>query len=263
MPDDSPSTGFFADLFRRGVVDQWRKLEDEHAAMGPPTGTERAKVAGMYVVALLTLWASQDLMGPTWRLIPDDWVAGPQRRFYRHLYWAWFLVFVYAVPPALYARYVLGLSLRDLGLRGQGLFKHAWIYLLGFALVLPLVFAVAPSEAFQESYPFYRRAGQHLGRTAAWELSYAAQFAGLELFFRGFLLFGAFRVLGPWAIPAMVLPYMALHFSKPELEALASIFAGIFLGIVALRTKSIVFGVVIHVGVAWTMDALAIWYRSG
>ncbi len=247
----------------RFVLAQWTALEDEHEALGPPSGSDRAKVAGMYLVALLTLWATQDLMKPTWRLLPDDWTSGPQRRFYRHVYWAWFLAVVYVAPPALYARYVMGLSLRDLGVRFEGTFKHAWIYVVGFALVLPWVFLVAPSEAFQDAYPFYRRAGQHLGRTAAWELSYAAQFAGLEFFFRGFLLFAAFRVLGPWCIPAMVLPYLALHFSKPELEALASIVAGIFLGIVALRTKSVVFGVVIHVGVAWTMDALAIWYRSG
>ena len=250
-------------MLRRLTWDQWRALEDEFAALDPPTERERADVVGLYLVACLALWASQDLHKPLWYAIKGaSWIPGEHRSLARHLVWCWWVIACYSVPAWAYGRYVLGMSLRDLGWRTDGLLKHAWIYVAGFAIVLPLVFVVAPTPGFPETYPFYRAAGRDLGPTLLWEASYAAQFAALEFFFRGFLLFGAFRVVGPWAIFAMMLPYLAIHFPKPPLEALASIVAGAALGLVALRTKSIVFGVVIHVGVAWTMDALAVWHRG-
>lgn len=216
----------------------------------------------MYLLACLALWASQDLHRPMWTLVKQlDLVPKGHRGLTKRLVWCWWVIGCYAVPTGLYARYVMKMSWADLGLRTEGLLKHAWVYLAAFAIVLPLVFAVAGTDEFRDTYPFYRRAGDALGPTLLWEGSYALQFVALEFFFRGFLLFAAFRVVGPWAIFAMMLPYLAIHFPKPPLEALASIIAGAALGIVALRTRSILFGMVIHVGVAWTMDALAIWYR--
>ncbi len=249
-------------FLRRATVDQWVALEDEHAALPAPTGRQRAEVVGVYLLACLALWASQDLHRPTWALIKHtDWISREHRGLAKHLWWCWWGIGCYVVPTGLYARYVMKMSWADLGLRTEGLFKHAWVYVAGFAIVLPLVFLVAGTPEFQDTYPFYRRSGDELTTTLMWELSYAVQFGALEFFFRGFLLFAAWRVAGPWAIFAMMLPYLAIHFPKPPLEALASIVAGAALGIVALRTKSILFGIVIHVGVAWTMDALAIWYR--
>ncbi len=50
-----------------------------------------------------------------------------------------------------------------------------------------------------------------------------------------------------------------IHFyGKPFPETIGAIFAGIILGTLAMRTRSIWGGVLIHVGVAMTMDALAL-----
>jgi len=42
-----------------------------------------------------------------------------------------------------------------------------------------------------------------------------------------------------------------------------SIFAGIVLGTLAMATRSIWCGVLIHVSVAWTMDCLALMHTTG
>ena len=76
------------------------------------------------------------------------------------------------------------------------------------------------------------------------------------------MLFGAVRVLGLGAIPAMVVPYMMIHFPKPELECFGSIIAGFALGAIALRTRAIFAGMLIHITVAWTMDAMALWHEG-
>ncbi len=58
----------------------------------------------------------------------------------------------------------------------------------------------------------------------------------------------------------MTIPYCMIHFGKPMPEALGAIGAGVVLGLLSLKTRSIWLGAAIHIGVAWTMDALAIWH---
>ena len=93
-----------------------------------------------------------------------------------------------------------------------------------------------------------------------WELLYAAQFLSLEFFFRGFLLHGLRRALGANAIFVMLVPYCMIHYGKPMPETIGAIGAGLILGTLAMRTRSIWGGVMIHVGVAVSMDMLALGY---
>ena len=92
----------------------------------------------------------------------------------------------------------------------------------------------------------------------AWEGLYAAQFVSLEFFFRGFILNGLRRALGSNAIFVMIVPYCMIHYGKPMPETLGAIGAGLILGTLALRTRSIWGGVLIHISVALTMDVLAL-----
>ncbi len=86
------------------------------------------------------------------------------------------------------------------------------------------------------------------------EFVYGLQFVGVEFFFRGFLVFGLKRRFGAYAIVVMMVPYCMIHFGKPLAETLASIIAGLALGFMSLRTRSIVLGVAIHMTVALSMD---------
>ena len=76
-------------------------------------------------------------------------------------------------------------------------------------------------------------------------------------------MFGLKRALGSHAIFVMCVPYCMIHFHKPVQEVTGAIFAGIILGTLALRTRSIWCGVLIHVSVAWTMDLLALSHTTG
>ena len=51
--------------------------------------------------------------------------------------------------------------------------------------------------------------------------------------------------------------YFFVHINKPELEALSSFFGGTILGVVAYYSKSILGGIVIHVGIALLMEYFA------
>ena len=252
-------------FLHRATVAQWQALEDEHQARAPASGRERAGLLGLYLLAMLLLIAIEYLPNDTYRALLKDELPRDLRRFGRDLWWCWFVILAYTVLPAIYCRKVLNLRLPDLGLVAKGFLKHAWIYVGLFLLVFPFVVGVSGTETFQSKYPLFGRssgADVYLHRFLLWEFSYALQFVALEFFFRGVLLFGAVRVLGPWAIVAMVVPYMMIHFGKPGAEAVGAILAGSALGLIALRTRSIYAGMAIHIGVAWSMDLLALWRKG-
>jgi membrane protease YdiL (CAAX protease family) len=54
-----------------------------------------------------------------------------------------------------------------------------------------------------------------------------------------------------------MIPFVLLHSGKPFIETFASIFGGLFLGYLALRTRSMFFGFMIHAIVLVTLDAIA------
>lgn len=154
-------------------------------------------------------------------------------------------------------------SLLDMGLRVKGLASHAWIYLLCLGVVIPAVLMVAQNPDFGNYYPFYKKCSRSWLDLIVWESMYVAQFFGLEMFFRGFWLNGLRRSMGSSAIFAMCVPYCMIHFGKPYLETCGAVVAGIALGSLSMRTKSIYSGFLVHVTVAILMDTLAISQQGG
>jgi hypothetical protein len=48
--------------------------------------------------------------------------------------------------------------------------------------------------------------------------------------------------------------YCTIHFGKPLGECITSFFGGLALGVLAYRTRSILGGLIIHLGLAWMME---------
>jgi uncharacterized protein len=190
------------------------------------------------------------------------WPKALQGRDYSELrafgWWAGWRVFGFLIMPMVAVFLMPGERLRDYGWSLSGLVKHLPLYLGMYLAVLPLVLWVSTRPEFQHTYPFYRLANRSTFDFWMWEVMYVAQFVSLEFFFRGFMLKPCTATMGVYAIFPMIVPYCMIHYHKPILEVLAAIFAGLILGTVALRTRSIWGGIIIHVGVAITMDLLAV-----
>lgn len=178
------------------------------------------------------------------------------------VYWAWFSSFTYLVPPMLYAWWTHKDTPAHYGLSLKGAREHLPVYLLLFAGVFPFVVIASGNAQFLQRYPFYANAGNSWPELIIWELSYGFQFLALEYFFRGFMLFPLARQMGAAAIFVMAVPYCMIHFAKPFPETVGAIFAGTILGTLALRTRSVLGGVLIHLAVAWSMDLLALWRKG-
>lgn len=249
-------------LLRQLTLDQWEALWRDHPVQANPDMATTYRIAGLYLVGCAALMCNEYVAGQLYVLLPDSVWKGPAEHLWRRSLWAWGVAFFYCVPTYLYARYALGLRLADLGFQLKGLLKHLPLYIFFFGVVFPFVVYFSDDPHFLKTYPLAKVAGKSWPFLIIWSISYAAQFVGVEFFFRGFLLFGPLRVLGPWVVPLMVVPYCMLHFEKPGLESLGSVVAGTTLGVVALRTRSIYAGILIHVAVAWSMDWLSLWHRG-
>ena len=179
-----------------------------------------------------------------------------------YLWWSGTRVLGYFVIPAIIIR-VYGERVRDQGLSTKGLREHLWVYALCYLVVLGCVYGVSFQEEFVRYYPFYKGASRSWTDFLVWELLYGAQFFALEFFFRGWWLMGTKDQLGSHAIFVMIVPYVMIHFGKPVAETLAATIAGLVLGTLALRTRSVWSGFFVHVGVAVSMDTAALLRTTG
>lgn len=138
-------------------------------------------------------------------------------------------------------------------------------YLLMLAMMLPLLIWASFQSGFLSMYPMFKpwKRPPVLGLTSwqmfgIYEVVYSWDFINTELIFRGALIIGMARVMKEHSILPMVAVYAFLHFEKPMAEAIGSIFGGYILGVIALYSRSIFGGIIIHLGVALLMDLLAI-----
>ncbi len=148
--------------------------------------------------------------------------------------------------------------------------KGLALYGLLLALMIPLITLASFQPDFLESYPTYRdtNANEFFGvpewvTALIYELCYGWDFVPTELLFRGFLVIGMSRVLGNGAVLPMIVWYCSIHFGRPLGEAVSSLFGGYLLGVLALSTRSIWGGLLIHIGIAWGMEIAAFLQRSG
>ncbi|MCA9616606.1 MAG: tetratricopeptide repeat protein, partial [Myxococcales bacterium] len=139
---------------------------------------------------------------------------------------------------------------------------HLWIYLVAIAIVLPMVFGVSYLDSFQRKYPMYDFAGRSWSDFFLWTAMYSAQFLALEFFFRGHWLRAFSPVMGGHAITAMIIPYAMIHMNKPFGEAIGSIAAGLALGALAIRSRCVYPGFLVHASIGFAMDLAALWQKG-
>ncbi len=193
-----------------------------------------------------------DARGPWWGVLVPQlwWVTGT-------------LLLWFVVPLVVASR--AGMPPRRLGLSTAGLAGSRRFYVALFLALLPAIAWAGTQPGFLAIYPLLR---PNYAPAWCWAVLlifwclYALQFLAVEFFFRGFIVLTLERSMGAAAIAVSAVPYCMIHFHKPMAEALGAIGAGLILGWLALRTRSIWGGVVLHVAVALTMDVIAL-ARSG
>ncbi len=140
-------------------------------------------------------------------------------------------------------------------------------YVILLLLMVPLVALASTQADFLAQYPRGLRYANENGahphiKLAIFEFLYGLDFVAIELFFRGFLIMAMVKYCGRQCILPMAAFYMLIHFGKPLGETVSSFFGGTLLGILALETRSIYGGIMVHLGIAWLMELGAIVGRN-
>lgn len=156
------------------------------------------------------------------------------------------------------------------GLRLRGFHWPPYLVMLG--VMVPIVLAASFLPEFINYYPTLKlKVVSKItdvpqgGLIGLYELFYLLDFVWTELIFRGFFVIGMYGVLGPKAVLPMASLYVSRHFAKPMGESISSMFGGYILGILAYRSRNILGGIMIHMGIAFLMEAFALlqwWVRS-
>lgn len=195
-----------------------------------------------------------------WANVPDGTRAPWWGVLVPYVWWVAGMGVLWVALPCAATR-PFGFGARDLGLRVKGLAGKLWVYGLLYMIVLVGVVWAGTQEGFTRTYPMLR---PQTAPSWCWVLLlcwwglYAVQFFAVEFFFRGWMLFTLEKRFGMAAIAIMIVPYCMIHYHKPLPEALGAIVAGLVLGWLALRTRSIWGGWLLHVAVAITMDVLSL-----
>jgi hypothetical protein len=153
-----------------------------------------------------------------------------------------------------------GDSLRSsVGLTTRGFDARPYFLLL--LLLVPVVALASTRPDFLHVYPKVKNIAFINGYASpvwpwklGYEVSYGLDFLSIELFFRGLLIVGLVRYAGEHAILPMAAFYCTIHFGKPLGECISSYFGGLVLGVLAYRTRSILGGLIVHLGLAWMME---------
>ena len=175
-----------------------------------------------------------------------------------YVWWTFWQVLGYIIIPLVALRLFYKEQHWYLGLQWSDTGKHARYYLALTLPILVFVLIASRSDSFSEHYPFYSDAKRSVLDFVAWEFLYILQFFALEFFFRGFIVEGLRPAIGANAIWFMMLPYLMIHFPKLWPEAFGAIMFGFLLGLLALKSRSIWGGFLVHISIALAMDVLAL-----
>jgi len=182
--------------------------------------------------------------------------SNPNIYLIEYLYWFIGDFITFLILPVLIIRFVIKEKVSGYGMKvgdWQTGLKLSVIFLL---IMLPLVWFFSSSPDFVSNYP------QLLSVRTAWNLFFIYE-AGMliymfawEFIWRGFTLFGLEEKFGYYAVLIQMIPFVILHNGKPMAETFGAILGGIALGVLAFRTRSFLYGVIVHIGIMFSIDLI-------
>ena len=126
--------------------------------------------------------------------------------------------------------------------------RFGWKAVVIVAPVMILVsYPSASMPDFVAEYPLNPLAGQSVGNFLQHAIFYLFFYLGWEFCFRGFVQFGLRDTMGDWnAILVQTALACVLHIGKPAGEMYSSIIGSLVWGVVAFRSRSLIYPILTH-----------------
>lgn len=163
------------------------------------------------------------------------------------------------ILPVLSIKIIFKQKLSDFGFT-FGDKKFGFItFVIFFLIMIVTVWIVSGSQTFASTYP---QGGPKVREGfiifCLYELCVLIYMFGWEFFWRGYALFGLKEKFGYYSVFIQMIPFFILHKGKPELELFSSIFAGLILGVQALRSGSFIYSWILHWLVMFSIDGISV-----
>jgi uncharacterized protein len=181
-----------------------------------------------------------------------------------HLFAAALLLF--GIAPLAVVALIFRQDPRDYGLRiGDTRRGIVMVGVLFPVIALLLLYPASRTAEMRAFYPFDTRAAGSASAFVQLEAARAALFyPAWEFFFRGFILFGLRRYVGDgMAVCIQTIPSCLWHIGLPAGEILGAVAGGILFGIIALRTRSILWPYLLHLMIGVGLDLMIVLSRYG
>ena len=131
-------------------------------------------------------------------------------------------------------------------------------------IMIVIIWFVSAIPSFSESYPTLSSARENWMAFMFFEAALLLYMLAWEFIWRGYMLFGLEEKFGYYTVLVQMLPFVILHNGKPVLETFGAIIGAVALGVLALRTRSVFYGIIIHFSTLFTMDIISILrFRTG
>ncbi|HSP86578.1 MAG TPA: CPBP family intramembrane glutamic endopeptidase [Ignavibacteriaceae bacterium] len=175
-----------------------------------------------------------------------------------YLYWFIGDFFTYFIFPFLIIKLLLKEKITDYGVSVGDYKTGIKITLFFLWIMLPLVWVVSSLPEFAKTYPHLSSARNSWKIFLIFESGMLLYMFSWEFIWRGFMLFGLKEKFGYYAVLIQMIPFLILHNGKPAPETFGAIVGGIALGILALRTNSILYCVLTHMSVMFSIDLISV-----
>jgi len=175
-------------------------------------------------------------------------------QLYEYLFWFIGDFISLFLLPSIIIIFLFKEKLSDYGVKFGDYKVGFTVTLISIAVMLPILWFISASPEFAAKYPHLQMAKSNWSIFIIYEIGMLIYLFAWEFIWRGFMLFGLEKKFGYYAVFIQMIPFVILHNGKPELETFSSILGGIILGIVALRTRSFLYGVFIHFAIMIGID---------
>lgn len=193
----------------------------------------------------------------------ESFIDSYYAKLYEFLYWFSADSVVYLLLPILIIIFLFKEKPKAYGIKLGEVKIGFTVSAIFLAVMAVIVWFVSATESFAITYP-------HLGNARIdWELFFYYELGivtylfAWEFIWRGFLLFGLEEKFGYYSVFIQMIPFVILHNGKPFIETFGAIFGGIALGLLALRTRSMIYCFITHAGVMFMIDFIStLRYRT-
>jgi len=175
-----------------------------------------------------------------------------------YLYWFIGDFLSYFIFPFLVIKFLFKERIRDYGVSFGDYKAGIKITVIFLIIMFPLVWIASSLPEFHKTYPHLSSTKYSWNIFLLFETGMLIYMFSWEFIWRGFMLFGLKEKFGYYAVLIQMIPFLILHNGKPAPETFGAIIAGIALGILALRTNSILYCVLTHMSVMFSIDLISI-----